>query len=162
MFNDGTIAEQTSADINSAFFATLDNFPLASVTSVIAIILVVMFFVSGADANTYVLSMMTSGGSLVPRRAVLILWGVLTGITAIVLMLAGGLNALQNTVIVTSAPFLVIIAGLAISFWKELQADKRTTERELGGAATPAEGAHSPSAQGGSAQVSAAAGSVER
>jgi len=133
MFNDGTIAEQTSADINSAFFATLDNFPLASVTSVIAIILVVMFFVSGADANTYVLSMMTSGGSLVPRRAVLILWGVLTGITAIVLMLAGGLNALQNTVIVTSAPFLVIIAGLAISFWKELQADKRTTEQVLAG-----------------------------
>ena len=73
-------------------------------TSVVAIILVVMFFVSGADANTYVLSMMTSGGSLTPRRAVLILWGVLTGVTAVVLMLAGGLNALQNTVIVTSLP----------------------------------------------------------
>jgi glycine betaine transporter len=126
MFKDGTIAEQTANDINSAFFATLDHFPLASITSVIAIILVVMFFVSGADANTYVLSMMTSNGSLVPRRAVLILWGVLTGITAVVLMLAGGLNALQNTVIVTSAPFLIIIAGLTISFWKELSADRKT------------------------------------
>ena len=56
MFDDGTIAEQTTADINSAFFATLDDFPFATVTSVIAIMLVVMFFVSGADANTYVLS----------------------------------------------------------------------------------------------------------
>ncbi|MEW2400753.1 BCCT family transporter [Streptomyces sp. NPDC046862] len=131
MFDKGTIAKQTAADINSAFFATLDHFPLATVTSAIAIVLVVMFFVSGADANTYVLSMMTSDGSLDPRRWVLVLWGVLTGVTAIALLLAGGLNALQNTVIVTSAPFLVIIAGLAVSFWKELAGDRRAAELAL-------------------------------
>jgi glycine betaine transporter len=128
LFEGGDIAKQTSADINSAFFATLDHFPLAGVTSAVAILLVIMFFVSGADANTYVLSMMTSGGSLTPRRSVLILWGVLTGITAVALMLAGGLTALQNTVIVTSLPFLVIIAGLAVSFWKELGADRKEKE----------------------------------
>ncbi|PAZ14803.1 glycine/betaine ABC transporter permease [Streptomyces sp. SA15] len=133
MFEGGTIAKQTAADINSAFFATLDNFPLASVTSAIAIVLVLMFFISGADANTYVLSMMTSDGSLNPRRSVLVLWGVLTGVTAIALLLAGGLNALQNTVIVTSAPFLVIIAGLAVSFWKELTSDRRAAEQALAG-----------------------------
>lgn len=125
LYEGGDIAKQTATDINSAFFATLDHFPLAGITSAIAILLVVMFFVSGADANTYVLSMMTSKGSLDPHRWVLILWGVLTGITAIVLMLAGGLSALQNTVIVTSLPFLVIIAGLAVSFYKELSADRR-------------------------------------
>ena len=131
MFDGGTIGEQTSADINSAFFATLDYFPFATITSVIAIILVVMFFVSGADANTYVLSMMTTGGSLNPRRGVLILWGLITGATAIVLMLAGGLNALQNTVIVTSAPFLVIIAGLTIAFAKELIQDRKAAAAAL-------------------------------
>jgi glycine betaine transporter len=129
MFQGGTIAEQTATDINSAFFATLAHFPLATVTSTIAILLVVMFFVSGADANTYVLSMMTSNGSLNPRRTVLILWGVLTGVTAVVLMLAGGLTALQNTVIVTSLPFLVIIAGLTVSFSKELARDRRALEQ---------------------------------
>lgn len=51
--------------------------------------------------------------------------GVLTDVTALVLMLAGGLTALQNTVSVTSLPFLVIIARLAVSFWKELRADLR-------------------------------------
>ncbi len=131
MFEGGDIAERTADDINSAFFATLEHFPLATVTSAVAIMLVVMFFVSGADANTYVLSMMTSDGSLTPRRSVLILWGVLTGVTAVVLMLAGGLNALQNTVIVASLPFLVIIAGLAVSFWKELHADTRTDREAL-------------------------------
>jgi choline-glycine betaine transporter len=79
----GDIAKRTAADINSAFFATLDHFPMATVTSVVAIILVLMFFISGADANTYVLGMMTCDGTLIPRRAVLILWGVLTGITAV-------------------------------------------------------------------------------
>jgi glycine betaine transporter len=130
MFEGGDIAKKTAADINSAFFATLDHFPLATVTSAVAILLVILFFVSGADANTYVLSMMTSDGALTPRRSVLILWGVLTGITAVVLMLAGGLTALQNTVIVTSLPFLVIIAGLAVSFWKELVADRRAALRQ--------------------------------
>lgn len=124
MFNGADIAAQTAADINSAFFATLAQFPLSGLTSVIAIFLVIMFFISGADANTYVLSMMTSQGSLAPRKAVLILWGVITGVTAIVLMFAGGLDALQNTVIVTSAPFLIIIAGLTISFGVELRHDR--------------------------------------
>jgi choline-glycine betaine transporter len=128
MFEGGDIAKQTAADINSAFFATLEHFPLPTVTSAVAIILVFMFFISGADANTYVLGMMTSGGSLSARRSVLILWGVLTGVTAVVLMLAGGLNALQNTVIVASLPFLVIIAGLAVAFWKDLATDLRTAK----------------------------------
>lgn len=127
MFEGGNIAEQTATDINSAFFATLEHFPFSTVTSVVAIVLVVMFFVSGADANTYVLSMMTSDGELNPRRTVMVLWGALTGVTAVVLMFAGGLNALQNTVIVTSLPFLVIIAGLAVAFCKELIADRRAS-----------------------------------
>ncbi|WP_100498581.1 BCCT family transporter [Geodermatophilus chilensis] len=138
MFQGGTIAEQTAADINSAFFATLANFPLAEVTSVVAIVLVIMFFVSGADANTYVLGMLTSNGSLNPRRPVLVLWGVLTGVTAIVLMLAGGLSALQNTVIVTSAPFLLIIAGLTVAFWKDLTADRRAAAAAMATRLAPA------------------------
>lgn len=125
MFEGGDIATRTAEDINSAFFATLEHFPLSTVTSIVAIALVVLFFISGADANTYVLSMMTSGGSLTPRRWVLILWGVLTGAVSIVLMLAGGLNALQNSVIIASLPFLVIIAGITIAFWKEFLTDNR-------------------------------------
>jgi glycine betaine transporter len=123
MFHGGTIAQATSQNINSAFFATLDAFPLSGVTSVVAILLVVMFFVSGADANTYVLSMMSTGGDLNPGRPVLVVWGVLTGATAIALLMAGGLTALQQTVIVTSAPFVVIIIGLAVAFCRELRHD---------------------------------------
>jgi len=123
LFESGTIAQVTSEDVNAAFFAVLDAFPFATVTSLMAIVLVVLFFVSGADANTYVLSMLSSDGALRPRTPVLVLWGILTGAVAVVLLLAGGLSALQTAVIVSSAPFLVIIAGLGVSFWKELRAD---------------------------------------
>jgi len=125
MFQGGDIAKHTAADFGNAFFATLEHFPLSGVTSVMAVLLAVIFFVTSADSNTYVLGSMTSNGSLTPRRSVLVLWGILTGVTAVALMLAGGLSALQNTVIVTSLPFLLIIACLAASFWKELASDRR-------------------------------------
>lgn len=121
----GDIAQQTTADIGNAFFATLEHFPLTTVTSAIAIVLALIFFVTSADSNTYVLGSMTSDGTLQPRRSALVLWGVLTGVVAIALMLADGLSALQNTVIVTSLPFLVIVAALAVSFWRELRTDRK-------------------------------------
>ncbi|WP_285757011.1 BCCT family transporter [Nocardiopsis ansamitocini] len=127
LFQGGDIAEQTAADFGNAFFATLDHLPLSTVTSVVAVLLAVIFFVTSADSNTYVLGTLTSHGSLNPSRPVLVLWGVLTGLTAMVLMLAGGLGALQNTVIVTSLPFLVIIAGLTIALGREITADHHAT-----------------------------------
>ena len=102
MFEGGNIGAQTAADINSAFFATLDYFPFAT-----------RHLGRRDHPGGHVLRLRRRrehlraqhddlGRLADPRRSVLILWGVLTGLTAIVLMLAGGLNALQNTVIVTS------------------------------------------------------------
>ncbi|MGW9348412.1 choline/carnitine/betaine transport [Nocardiopsis flavescens] len=125
LFQGGDIAAQTAADFGNAFFATLEHLPLSTATSVVAILLTVIFFVTSADSNTHVLGTLTSRGALDPRRPVLVLWGLITGLTAIVLMLAGGLDALQNTVIVTSLPFLVIIAGLSLALGRELVRDHR-------------------------------------
>ena len=63
--------------------------------AIIIAVLVILFFVSGADANTFVLSMLSSKGTLFPRRSVLTVWGVLTGVSAILLLLVGGLAALR-------------------------------------------------------------------
>jgi glycine betaine transporter len=123
MTGDGAIGKAATADVNSAFFAMLGELPLTSITSAITIILVVLFFVSGADANTYVLSMLSTKGVLTPKRPVLVVWGAVTGITAIVLLLAGGLAALQQAVILSAAPFTVIVVMLAISLMIELRRD---------------------------------------
>ncbi|GHC91233.1 BCCT family transporter [Nocardiopsis terrae] len=124
--NHGTdIAGATAADLNSAFFATLAEFPIPSVTTALVVILAVLFFVSGADANTYVLGMLTTHGSIRPRTPILLLWGAMTGALAIILLFSGGLNALQQTVIVASAPFLVIIVGVVVSFCRDLRSEER-------------------------------------
>ncbi|MFD0489556.1 BCCT family transporter [Saccharopolyspora spinosporotrichia] len=117
------VAAAAAADANSAFFATLQSLPMPAVSSVATIVLVVLFFVSGADANTFVLGMLTSRGAEHPRSWVLALWGVVTGAAAIALLAAGGLDALQQMVIVSSAPFLLIIVGVAVSLAKDLAAE---------------------------------------
>lgn len=122
--NGGTnIAGAASEDINSAFFEMLASLPLSGITSVIAIILVVLYFVSGADANTYVLSMLSSRGTLNPTKPVLTIWGALTGIVALFLLLAGGLAALQQAAMISALPFTIIVALLGISLIRELQHD---------------------------------------
>jgi choline/carnitine/betaine transport len=123
MTGDGSIGKAATADVNSAFFAMLGHLPLPTITSAITILLVVLFFVSGADANTYVLSMLSSKGVLTPKRPVLVVWGAVTGITAIVLLLAGGLAALQQAVILSAAPFTLIVVLLAVSLMIELRRD---------------------------------------
>ena len=117
------IGEATTANINSAFFAMLDQLPLPQVTAVVTVILVALFFISGADANTYVLSMLSSKGTLNPSRPVLTLWGVLTGTCSVLLLVVGGLVALQQAAMLSALPFTVIVALLGISLIKETRQD---------------------------------------
>ncbi|QZY51026.1 BCCT family transporter [Leucobacter tenebrionis] len=119
------IGAKAAEDVNSAFFALLGELPLTTITSVVAIILVVLYFVSGADANTFVLSMLSSRGTFEPTKPVLTVWGVLTGVSAIALLIVGGLSALQQAAMLSALPFTVIVALLGISLVKELQRDQR-------------------------------------
>lgn len=117
------ISEATTANLNSAFFAMLEQLPLIQITAVLTVVLVALFFISGADANTYVLSMLSSRGTLHPTRPVLGLWGVLTGACAAVLLLVGGLTALQQAAMLSALPFTIIVALLGISLVIELGKD---------------------------------------
>ncbi|MFT4232073.1 MAG: BCCT family transporter [Leucobacter sp.] len=117
------IGAAAAEDVNSAFFALLNELPITTITSVVAIILVVLYFVSGADANTLVLSMLSSRGTFDPTKPVLTVWGVLTGVSAIALLIVGGLSALQQAAMLSALPFTVIVALLGIALVKELQHD---------------------------------------
>lgn len=117
------IGEAASEDVNVAFFALLDQLPLTLLTSVVAVLLVLMYFITGADSNTYVLSVISSNGNMAPRWPTLLVWGVLTGAVAAVLLHAGGLQALQTTVILSAAPFIFVILALAVATVLHLRAD---------------------------------------
>ena len=73
--------------------------------SLIAIILVAFFFVSGADAASVVMGMLSSRGNINPQAWIVVIWGTLTGAAAAILLLAGGLEGLQTAAILSAAPF---------------------------------------------------------
>src|SRR5688500_9567880 len=101
----------TVAEPEVALFTMLEQFPLSTITSVVVIVLVAVFFVSGADAASIVMGMLTCRGTLEPPRAIVAFWGTAMGGVAITLLLAGGLETLQQAAIVAGAPFaLVMIA----------------------------------------------------
>lgn len=139
----GQIGTAALENVNSAFFATLAELPLSGLTSIVSIFLVVMYFVSGADANTYVLSMLSSRGTLKPTKPVLATWGLLTGLCAVVLLVVGGLSALQQAAMLSALPFTVILALLGYGLIKELRKDpqfegtRRVTRYELKKVLTP-------------------------
>ena len=118
------------ADQESQMFTFLQQFPWAGATSVLVVVLVAIFFVSGADASSIVMGSLSSYGVDEPRRWVVAVWGGLMGLVAIVLFFAGGLEALQDITIIAAAPFLVIMALMCVALVKDLLRDPRITTRE--------------------------------
>ena len=122
------IGEATSANLDTAFFSLLEELPLSLLASIFTIIMVILFFVSSADSNTFVLSSLSSRGSFEPNRPVIATWGFLTGACAIVLLLLGGLQALQQAAMLSAVPFTVIVVVLGIALIKELKSDHQIVE----------------------------------
>lgn len=106
-----------------SLFALLEQYPMPVITSSIAMFLVAIFFVSGADAASVVMGMLSSRGTTHPRSGIVVLWGLLAGASASVLLVMGGLNGLQTASIIAAAPFLVVMVGLCASLWKGLMDD---------------------------------------
>ncbi|WP_260848138.1 BCCT family transporter [Brevibacterium aurantiacum] len=123
------IGEATQANLDTAFFSLLDQLPLSLLASIFTIVMVILFFVSSADSNTFVLSSLSSNGSFEPSRPVIATWGFLTGICAIVLLLVGGLKALQQAAMLSAVPFTLIAVVLGIALNKELRSDHHIVEQ---------------------------------
>jgi len=105
-------------------FATFSQLPFGFIASVVAIILIITFFITSADSATYVLAMLSDDGNLKPKNDLKIFWGVLLATIAIVLLLSGGLVALQNTLIIVAFPFSLIMVLIMVSLVIELLHEK--------------------------------------
>ncbi|WP_104017282.1 BCCT family transporter [Roseovarius nitratireducens] len=108
-----------------SLFAMLESLPLASITSTIGIILVIVFFVTSSDSGSLVIDTITAGGKVdapVPQR---VFWCTFEGLVAIALLVGGGLGALQAMVISTGLPFTLILLAICVSIWKGLASEKR-------------------------------------
>ncbi|WP_280771335.1 BCCT family transporter [Salipaludibacillus daqingensis] len=129
------IGDLVMNNVEVALFATLGNLPLSFIMSVLAVILIVIFFITSADSASYVLGAMTSAGSLAPKLSIKVIWGFLIAGTASVLLVSGGLEGLQTASIVAALPFalimIVMLFSLLIMMGKDLKADRlKVTKRE--------------------------------
>ena len=107
----------------AAFFSMLQAYPGFTFTGILAIILVAIFFITGADTGAIVLGTLSSHGIAEPRRLVSAIWGVSTAAVAIVLILVGGLDAIETFVILAASPFMIVMALMAVSFFIDLRHD---------------------------------------
>jgi glycine betaine transporter len=105
-------------------FNLLAQFPWAGATSVLVVVLVAIFFVSGADAASIVMASLSSFGDDEPRRWLTAMWGGLTGAVAIVLLQVGGLGALQNVTIIAATPFLLVMVAMCVAVVKDIRSDE--------------------------------------
>ncbi|CEA09825.1 Glycine betaine transporter BetP [Arthrobacter saudimassiliensis] len=132
---------ELSISFDGALFTLLDALPLpnilAAAVSVLAMVLVAIFFVTGADSASLVMATLSSNGSEKPSRGVVVFWGLLTGAVAAVMLLAGGdqpseaLDGLQNITIVAALPFAIVMLLLCVALYKDLSRDPRALRREL-------------------------------
>src|SRR5918999_70234 len=114
----------TTSTPELSLFTALEQLPLTTVVSIVAIILIAFFFISGADAASVVMAMMASRGLLEPARFVTATMGCLMGAIASVLLLVGGLTGLQQGAILASVPFTFVIVGVGWSMIKVLRQER--------------------------------------
>ncbi|MFW6092415.1 MAG: BCCT family transporter [Pseudomonadota bacterium] len=105
----GVIAEAVSENVPVALFTLLHELPLATLTSGIATLLVITFFVTSSDSGSLVIDMITSGGNADPPTWQRVFWAITEGVVAAVLLMAGGLTGLQTASITAALPFSFIM-----------------------------------------------------
>jgi choline/carnitine/betaine transport len=128
VFNQNTWVFNPDGTSQAMTFAFLEHLPLSTLAAVLVILLVSIFFVSGADAASIVMGTLSQSGSVHPKRGVVVFWGVLMGGVAIVMLLAGdgtgsALTGLQYLTIIVAAPFALVMIGLCWSLWRDLRTD---------------------------------------
>jgi len=113
----GTMVDAVAADVSTAMFELFQFYPLASLTSAIGILLVVTFFVTSSDSGSLVVDHLTSGGKHDAPVNQRIFWAVTEGAVAAVLLLGGGLEALQTAAITAGIPFTLVLLCMCYTVW---------------------------------------------
>jgi choline/carnitine/betaine transport len=124
------VAGQSTAE--GQLFGVLQEYPLATALTVLVMVLVAIFFVSGADAASIVMGSLSERGTLEPSRRIVVFWGVVMGAVAAVMLLVGGdeaLTGLQNLTIIAALPFALVMVGMAVALTKDLRSDPMVLRR---------------------------------
>lgn len=117
------LGKTVAGNIPLALFHFLEYFPFSNLLSLIAMAMVVIFFITSADSSAVVVDMLACGGNSKTPTWQRVFWSALTGVVALVMLLVGGLRALQTITIATALPFSVILLASAYGLLKALAVD---------------------------------------
>ncbi len=119
----GALGEAVAADLSVALFQFFQYLPLPMLTSTLAVLLVTVFFITSSDSGSLVVDTIAAGGEIQTTTLQRVFWCVLEGVVAAMLLIAGGLAALQSATIATALPFSLIMLVLVWSLFRGMQAD---------------------------------------
>ncbi|MFF3429543.1 BCCT family transporter [Streptomyces sp. NPDC002602] len=131
----GRLGKETTPE--GQLFGLLQQFPVPTLMSLLVMVLVGIFFVSGADAASIVMGTLSQKGTFEPARLVVVFWGVVTGAVAAIMLLIGNgegdaLAGLQNLTILVAAPFTVVMIGMCVALMRDLRRDPLIVRGEMG------------------------------
>src|SRR5699024_3115290 len=112
-------AAQDKGGEPAALFSMLQAYPGFTIVGIVTIVLIAIFFITGADTGAVVLGMLSSRGIPNPRHTISAIWGVSSAAVALVLIYVGGedaLDAIQTFVILAASPFIIVMILMAMSF----------------------------------------------
>lgn len=117
------LATSVKADVSTALFKFFEYFPMTQLLSVIGMLMVVIFFVTSADSGAFVADALASGGIRKTPAKQRVFWSALSGVGAMVLLWAGGLQALQTLTLLSALPFAVVLLIALFGLLKALRID---------------------------------------
>ncbi len=115
------VSQVVSRDVTQALFFTLDQLPFSAFTAGVATLVIITFFVTSSDSGSLVIDIITAGGDPDPPKSQRVFWAVTEGVIASILLLGGGLNALQTAAITTGLPFAVLMLFMCYALLKALR-----------------------------------------
>jgi len=117
------LATAVQTNMPTAIFVLLDQLPLTGITSALATMLIVTFFVTSSDSGSLVIDIISSGGAENPPVWQRIFWAVSEGAVAATLLVAGGLAALQTAAISSALPLIIVMFSVCYGLMKALHAE---------------------------------------
>ncbi|MBE3949117.1 BCCT family transporter [Vibrio parahaemolyticus] len=118
-----------NAELPLKLFAMLNVMPFAEITSVVGIVLVVVFFITSSDSGSLVIDTIAAGGKVDAPTPQRVFWCTFEGLVAIALMLGGGLAAAQAMAVTTGLPFTIVLLVATVSLIKGLMDEPRPSTK---------------------------------
>src|SRR5690625_780171 len=131
------LIEQVELDHAIALFKLFERLPFSSIISFIAVLLIVLFFVTSSDSGSLVIDSIASGGAVQTPVWQRVFWASTSGLVAIALLLANGLSALQAGSVISALPFAIIMIISAVGMWRALVIEEHHDASQLQHTAPP-------------------------